>query len=875
MDQDKYLGRLLDNRYEIQEVLGVGGMAVVYKARCHRLNRPVAIKILKDELSNDEEFRRRFHGESQAVAMLSHPNIVSVYDVASTNEINYIVMELIDGITLKQYMEKKGVLNWKETLHFAIQIAKALEHAHSRGLVHRDIKPHNVMVLKNGSVKVTDFGIARVMAKSNTLTKEALGSVHYISPEQAKGGRVDSRSDIYSLGVVMYEMIAGRPPYDGESPVSVAIQHINGGAKMPSTINPNIPGGLEQIIMKAMAHDPAQRYVSATAMLYDMDEFRKEPTMLFDYNTPPIDAVTQISAPPPVQPESVPPRTTAERVAAKPQRERGAASAKTANRNTGAGAARRRREESERRQERSNRVATVAIISCSIVAVIAIGLLLWAVMNGDFFVSTPPEDLLKVPDLVNRDYETLNKNAYPGFTIVLGEYVNSEEVAAGKIISQEPEAGLEVSRGNKIVVVVSLGPKTHMENLVGLDRQNAVNYLMGQGIPENLILIREEYSDAAVGKVTKTDPLEGEEIPDGTTVTIWVSLGREIVTQRMPNVVGKLFEEAKQELNNRGFMDVTEEPVDSNEPKGTVLEQSAEKYKDTDVTTPIILKVSKGPEEKVVPNVVGKTYDEAYDQLTEAGFLDVTREEVESLEPIGQVIHQSVEAQTMLEVTSPIVLQVSKGPRMEKMPNVVGKTYDEALAELNALGFTEVTPKEVYSDVAVGQVVGQSVTKNNQIAINTPIELEVSMGPQKEEMPDLMGKTIDEAVALLVRLGFTQVKRIDIHDNAPVGQVIGQSVEKGTEITLDTIIELRVSLGPAAPETVSKTVTIDLTTLFPEPAEEPFSLELQLNGERVYFLDACTQLQIEVNLEGFGIQYFDIYVDEIYWDSIRVDFNAQ
>lgn len=206
---DKYIGKLLDNRYEILEVIGTGGMAVVYKARCHRLNRLVAIKILKEDTTQDEELRRRFHAESQAVAMLSHPNIVSVFDVSRSSDADYIVMELIDGLTLKQYMQQKGVLNWREALHFAIQIAKALEHAHSRGIVHRDIKPHNIMVLKDGSVKVADFGIARITSSSNTLTREALGSVHYISPEQAKGGRVDERTDIYSLGVVLYEMLTG------------------------------------------------------------------------------------------------------------------------------------------------------------------------------------------------------------------------------------------------------------------------------------------------------------------------------------------------------------------------------------------------------------------------------------------------------------------------------------------------------------------------------------------------------------------------------------------------------------------------------------------------------------------------------------------
>ena len=237
---DKYIGQMLDGRYEILEIIGVGGMAVVYKAMDHRLNRFVAVKILKDDYSDDAEFRRRFHGESQAVAMLSHPNIVSVYDVSKNNDLDFIVMELIDGISLKQYMEQKGPLSWRETLHFSMQIAKALEHAHSRSIIHRDIKPHNVMILKDGSVKVADFGIARIASAQNTLTKEALGSVHYISPEQARGARVDNRTDIYSLGVVMYEMLTGRPPYDGETPVSVAIQHINGTPLSPSPNSPSL-----------------------------------------------------------------------------------------------------------------------------------------------------------------------------------------------------------------------------------------------------------------------------------------------------------------------------------------------------------------------------------------------------------------------------------------------------------------------------------------------------------------------------------------------------------------------------------------------------------------------------------------------------------
>ncbi len=836
MDHEKYIGRLLDNRYEIQEVIGVGGMAVVYKARCHRLNRLVAIKILKDEHAKDEEFRRRFHAESQAVAMLSHPNIVSVYDVSSSNDANYIVMELIDGITLKQYMEKKGVLNWKETLHFAIQIAKALEHAHSRGIVHRDIKPNNVMVLKNGSVKVADFGIARVMSKSNTLTKEALGSVHYISPEQAKGGRVDSRSDIYSLGVVMYEMITGRPPYDGESPVAVAIQHINGGAAMPSTLNPNIPGGLEQIIMKAMAHDPAGRYANTTAMLYDMDEFRKDPAMLFDYNTPPLDDVTQIHSTPLVAEPSVqkPQQTAAERAVSKTENPQRSTNRNTGSRTTGRTGERnntsgrkptqrsqtgsRRRREEDHPEEQRSQVTTIAIISLCVVAMLAIGIFLWTFLNGDFF-GPSKQDMVKVPTLVGLDYDSLNRNDYEGLQIVLQDRKNSDK-PAGEILSQEPEAEIEVVKGTKIMVVVSLGPVPEDtvldQDMVGLDLENARNYLIALGVPENLILTREEYSvEQPKGKVTRTDPAMGEKIPEGQAVTVWVSLGQEIVNARMPNVVGDLYEDALLELNNAGFMDVTPEEVESNEPAGTVLEQSQDRYVSIDVTTPIVLTISKGPAQKVMPNVVGKTYEDAYQLLENMGFLDIYPTEVESNEPAGQVLEQSEKADTLIEITKEIELKVSKGPKMVPMPDLTGKTFESA----------------------------------------------------KQQLLDL---------------GFTVINSVEVENNADAGLVVDQSVEKNTEIPITTEITLQVSSGPAIPDTVKKTVNVDMSALFKDEmgnvmAEPvgPYYFEVKDDeGQMVLFISNCDKVNLTLELEGYGLETYELYVDGIFVDYLTVDFRV-
>ena len=590
MDMDRYIGRLLDNRYEILEVLGTGGMAVVYKARCHRLNRLVAIKILKDDYTQDEEFRRRFEAESQAVAMLSHPNIVSVYDVSTTGGADYIVMELIDGITLKQYMEKKGVLNWKETLHFAIQIGKALEHAHSRGIVHRDIKPHNVMVLKNGSVKVTDFGIARVMSKSNTLTKEALGSVHYISPEQAKGGRVDSRSDIYSLGVVMYEMMTGRPPYDGESPVAVAIQHINGKAAMPSTLNPNIPGGLEQIIMKAMSQEPARRYETAAAMLYDMDEFRKDPTILFDYNNASagMDDATLIQSRNKEEEQPTPARNTAERIADK--RDPAARKKAAAQKKRTATKPRRRQEEIIEEDEKSSKVATIAVVACSVVLVLAIVIILVIGLGS----SDQGTDLVMVPNMIGDNLADTAVHTDITIKTTYGGY--SDVYEKDEIIDQKPAANTQIAKGGTVTVTVSLGPEPKvktMEKLVELTEEQAKNFLINtQGISAELIMILQETSATVQeGCVTRTEPVEGGELVDGAPVRLWISTGPAVKTAKMPNVLGHNVETAKKLLNNTGFKNVTVEEVESSKTPNTVVGQSVNAEKEVDVTTPIVLQI--------------------------------------------------------------------------------------------------------------------------------------------------------------------------------------------------------------------------------------------------------------------------------------------
>ena len=598
---DQYIGKLLDNRYEILELIGVGGMARVYKARCHRLNRLVAVKILRDDLAQDAELRRRFHDESHAVAMLSHPNIVAVYDVSRSSDIEYIVMELIDGITLKQYMQKKGnKLNWREALHFITQIVKALGHAHSRGIIHRDIKPHNIMVLRDGSVKVADFGIARVTSGGHsTLTQEALGSVHYISPEQARGSHIDERSDLYSAGVVLYEMITGRLPFEGDTPVSVAIQHINSIPLSPREIDPTIPEALEAITMKAMAPDPDNRYPSADAMLADLEEFRKNPNINFDFSAsefhPEEEDVDR------TQIHTVPPRTSAGRreiPASKPERQDRRA---------------RRIEEEEDDEEDERRGPNWPVIGAVAAILVFVAALVFIMFSTVFSGSFQPGNTQRVPQVTGLLYSEASedKDLLGDFTLEIVQEKESDK-PAGTILSQDPTANSAVTAdtGTVIQVVVSTGQanEVRMPDVTGQDYLSANTQLKNLASENGLNLkidftTKTEYNDEVEKDyVISTIPAEGEALADGDTVYLVVSLGKDTQPVDMPGLLGKTEDMARKMLDSVGLsVGGVQHEYSDDYPKGQVCFQSVNEGTKVEQGTAINLIISDGPDPNSQP----------------------------------------------------------------------------------------------------------------------------------------------------------------------------------------------------------------------------------------------------------------------------------
>ena len=592
---DQYIGKMLDNRYEILERIGTGGMAIVYKAKCHRLNRLVAIKILKSDLSQNEEFRRRFNAESQAVAQLSHPNIVSVYDVSRGGDMEYIVMELIDGITLKQYMEKRGQLNWRESLHFITQIMRGLSHAHSRGIIHRDIKPQNIMVLRDGSVKVADFGIACLADSAQTLTQEALGSVHYISPEQARGDRPDARSDIYSSGVVLYEMLTGRLPFEGESAVSVAIQHLSSIPLAPREINPDIPEQLELICMKAMAPDLEHRYQSADAMIADLEAFRKNPEVemkfdLSDLRPEENDEPTRTIRTMPSHTVTIPVHQPERNY---PRRERD-------------------EDEEPRRTGSGKRGVLVGAVT---VAAVAVVIVLFKTILGSFAPAVV--DQYQVPDLYNMTIEEAeNDPRIEGvFEIQKAGSEFSADVPEGHILRQDPKKW-ETRKGSQLVIQVwvsageetgevpDLENKSEQDARILLEKLNKeYNLELTVEAPEELKQFSEEITE---GYVIKTEPAQGEILKKGDTVKLILSKGPDIKPVTVLPFVGMSIDSVLSQLESYKLTcDAADvEVVDSDKPGGTIVWQSPASGETVPEWTTIKFRVSAGLASSALPITV-------------------------------------------------------------------------------------------------------------------------------------------------------------------------------------------------------------------------------------------------------------------------------
>lgn len=556
---DNYVGKRLDGRYEIQEIIGVGGMSVVYKAYDNIDDRIVAVKILKDEFLANEEFRRRFKNESKAIAVLSHPNIVRVFDVNFGERLQYIVMEHVDGITLKEYIQQQGTINWRDAVHFVSQILRALQHAHDKGIVHRDVKPQNIILLQNGNIKVTDFGIARFSrSDTRTMTEKAIGSVHYISPEQARGDMTDEKADIYSVGVVLYEMLTGKVPFESDSAVSVAIMQLQADAVPPTQINPSIPKGLEQITMHAMQKLSADRYQTATEMLMDVEEIARTPNAVFDYSyfvdSQPTKFISDLAE---NTGELVPPANAdymddgydeADRVYDEDYDE--------AYENYPDNTAKNKK--------------MIAAISVGVLALIAAIVLLVVGLSGGF-----SRNKVVVPDFVGKDYTAMVDQYKDKFELV-AEYVDSN-LALNSILEQDVKAGSKVKEKSQIKVkVAKSGEKVAMPNLVGKTLEEAKKELAKLNL--NSYETRELASeDVKEGLVISSSPQASTEVDTTQKITLFISTGpanaaAEKVT--MPDLSGLLTTDIKKMLDSMGFTSYNFLTEDSNLEKNMFISQT-------------------------------------------------------------------------------------------------------------------------------------------------------------------------------------------------------------------------------------------------------------------------------------------------------------
>ena len=566
---DKYSGKKLDGRYEIHELIGVGGMAYVYRCTDTIDDREVAVKILKDEFLNNEEFIRRFKNESKAIAMLSHPNIVKVYDVSFGDMIQYIVMEYIDGITLKEYIEMQGIIDWREALHLTTQILKALNHAHEKGIVHRDIKPQNIMLLQDGTIKVTDFGIARLSdTATKTMTEKAIGSVHYIAPEQAKGSKTDGKSDLYSIGVMLYEMITGKLPFEADSAVSVALMQLQSTPTMPREINPGIPSGLEQITMHAMQKNPNDRYQSALDMLGDLERFRLNPNVRFDYkyfvDSEPTKFVGNL-------------KKTAKPVQTKEDDSEA--------------------EDLLPEKERKTSFYVIRTVILSAVAVAVIFVLLFFVKGCSSAQATDVE----VPNFVGKTIVEANEDNPNNFKFeIKSKYDKKKEI--GEILAQDPEAGSKLVKSGSTIEVTVNGTDTEVSvpYCKNSSQADATKAIENKNLTPKVIEVYESLTP--VGYVSDTYPPAGVKATIGSTVYVYVSKGEYQEAIEVPKVTGYSLSNAQTELSQNFEVQYIYDD-ESLEPAGTVIQQNPLQYSKVNEGTVINLVVSSGKGSETTVNI--------------------------------------------------------------------------------------------------------------------------------------------------------------------------------------------------------------------------------------------------------------------------------
>lgn len=713
---ENYVGKRLDGRYEIQEIIGVGGMAVVYKAYDNIDDRIVAVKILKEEFLANEEFRRRFKNESKAIAVLSHPNIVKVYDVSYGDRIQYIVMECVDGITLKEYIQQQGVINYKEAVFFVTQILRALQHAHDKGIVHRDIKPQNIMLLENGAIKVTDFGIARFSrSETRTMTDSTIGSVHYISPEQARGDITDDKADIYSVGVMLYEMLTGKLPFESDNTVSVAIMQLQQDPVKPRDINPSIPVGLEQIVLKAMQKNVNDRYQSAAEMLLDLEEFRRNPSIQFDYdykNTEPTKYIPNITGSiKHIDPVEV---------------------------------------EDDEEEEPVVKNRTIPILVGVITALVVVLAVAFGVLFKMGYLTGNSK--VKVPNFVGIIYDEEEfKNKYPNYVFDVTEKVDAD-VSPNEIISQTPEKGTKIDpKKTKIELVIATNAELVEvpDDLIGTDYVTAVTRLNGLGFKiKEKEVEQKDYPGIPAGTVVSINPKGGNKVSVGTSVTLeYVSYDEtkeKLVI--VPDVSNLDEESAKKVLTSSGFTVSTKSEYSDTVTKGYVISNTFKGSKIPSGSN-VVITVSKGKLIEQSTNI-SVTLPKYNGQGNVTATLDDTTVFTGTCTLDGSNVEVTVRGYEATSVfkffvdgkliykcnvnftSSPVSLSnettyeyvgvtTTFEPVLYTIPNVVGDTYAVAMAKLRAAGFKNIISEGPISGtvVKIEPASGVSVSPDVQIKI--------------------------------------------------------------------------------------------------------------------------------------------------------------